>query len=221
MDCVVIVPVLRRPHRAGPLVDSFVAATPADAGRLLFVCTEDDRDEIDAVKATGADFLILPGERRDGDFARKVNWAYRRTTEPLMLMAGDDVVFHDGWLEAAARLMVGPIGVVGTNDMANPKVMQGLTSTHPMIARRYVDEFGTIDEAGKVLHEGYSHQWCDTELVGTAKKRKAWAFARDSVVEHRHHLWGTAELDAVYELGRERFSEDQVLFRRRRRLWRL
>jgi hypothetical protein len=36
--------------------------------------------------------------------------------------------------------------------------------------------------------------------------------ALGSVVEHRHPLWGKAEDDDVYALGRATAHEDQVLF---------
>jgi len=215
----VLCPVLRRPHRAQPLAESLAAATP-DA-RLVFIATEGDDAEIDAVRATGCDLLILPGPHQHGDWSKKINYGYRNTTEPLMLLCGDDVVFHDGWLEAAASLMVGPIGVVGTNDLANERVMRGIHSTHPMVARRYADEQGTVEGPGRVVSECYQHNYVDDELVGTAKKRKAWAFARDSIVEHRHVFHGSAPDDEVYKLGRQGMRADRAVYRSREHLWRL
>lgn len=218
---VILMPVLRRPHRVAPLLESVDKATPAGSWRLLFLGSPDDEAEHAAVKAAGGDLAVIPCPNGPGDWARKINYGYRTTSEPLMLLGGDDITFTSGWLDNAARLVCGPIGVVGTCDNANPRVMAGQHSTHPLVSRRYVDEHGTIDEPGKVVHEGYHHNFPDTELIGTAKKRRAWAFARDSVVEHRHPIWGTEADDDVYRLGRSRFREDQQLFRRREPLWRL
>jgi glycosyltransferase involved in cell wall biosynthesis len=218
-DVVVIVPVLRRPHRVGPLLDSITAATDDGAWRMLFVASPEDEAEQQAVKAEGGDLLVIDQPNAPGDWARKINAGYRATTEPLMLLGGDDMDFHPGWLEAAKAAMCQTTGVVGTNDLHNGRVIAGDHSTHPIVARWYVDRYGTADEAGKVVHEGYAHNWPDTELVETAKRRGAWAFARDSVVEHFHPLWGNAEMDEVYVLGRSRFDDDRRLFQQRRTLW--
>jgi hypothetical protein len=46
--------------------------------------------------------------------------------------------------------------------------MAGRHSTHSLVTRDYVERFGTIDEAGVVLHEGYPHEFVDDEFVQTA-----------------------------------------------------
>jgi len=220
-DIVILVPVYRRPHRAAPLLESAAAATPEGSWRLLFIGSPGDTAEHEAVRAAGGELLVIDEPNGPGDYAVKINAGYRATAEPLMLLGADDIVFHPGWLEAAARLVCGPVQVVGTNDCHNKRVVQGLHSTHPVVARRYADEQGTIDEPGRVLTEMYRHNYVDDELVATAKKRKAWAFARDSIVEHRHVFHGNAPDDEVYQLGRSGMAMDRRLFRRREHLWRL
>ena len=93
---VIVVPVLNRPHRAQPLADGCAAAATVPH-RLVFVCSEGDTEQIAACDATGADTAILGGERRPGDFARKINEAYRFTSEPFLFQAADDVEFTRGW----------------------------------------------------------------------------------------------------------------------------
>lgn len=213
---VVIVPVLRRPHRAAPLAESVQATSSA---RVLFVASPNDVAEQDAVRATGADLLVMDKPHRCGDYARKINAAYRTTTEPLMFLGADDLRFHPGWLEAALEALGDGIGVVGTNDLTNPRTMRGEHSTHSLVTREYVDVFGTIDEPRKVLHEGYRHEYVDDELVGTAKKRGAWAFAAHSYVEHLHPMAGKAPMDPLYAAQAERMRMSRNLYRRRRLLW--
>lgn len=211
---VVIIPVLRRPHRVAPLLESLVAATP-EPHRVLFVCDPDDGAERDAVDAAGAERIDVAA-----NYAGKINAGYRATTEPLMFLAADDVHFHPHWLERAVACLNDPaIGVVGTNDLGNPRVMAGLHATHSLVTRDYVDRFGTIDEVGKVLHESYPHEYVDTEFVETAKARCAWAFARDSIVEHLHPHWGKAPTDALYDAHPQRMQAGARIFKRRRYLW--
>lgn len=218
---VVIVPVLGRPHRVGPLLASIAAATP-EPHRVLFVCSPGDGEEIASIAAAGAAHLVIERAPGPGDYAAKINLAYGSSTEPFLFLGADDLAFKPGWLGAAFRPMLkdSRVGVVGTQDLGNPLVIRGRHATHLLVRRSYVDQFGTIDEPGKVLHEGYGHNFCDTELVATAKKRGAWAFARRSIVEHLHPDWGRGPDDDTYRLGRSRFTDDERHFQSRQQLWR-
>lgn len=214
----VVVPVLNRPHRVAPLIASLASATP-EPHRLVFVCTDSDGPEIDAVTAAGAERLAIPANSI-GDYAMKINHAYRHSGEPFLFTGADDLDFRPGWLTAALAKMADPaVGVVGTNDMGSPRVIAGEHSTHSLVRRSYVDEFGTIDEPRKVLHEGYAHEFVDDEFVQTAMHRGAWAFAGESLVEHLHPCWGKAPSDPMYALQRRRMHQGRKIFARREQLW--
>jgi hypothetical protein len=224
-DVVVIVPVLGRPHRVQPLVDSVVAATCRCD--ILFVGTDGDDEQIAAVLAavdanTSAcriGLQTLPPNRY-GDYAKKINLGYQITDNPFLFIGADDLHFHDGWLQAALAVMaLDGIGVVGTQDLANKRVLAGDHATHCLVARAYVDEHGTIDEHGKVLHEGYAHEFVDDEFVGTAKFRGAFGFAADSVVEHLHPSVGKAAWDDLYRDEPRRMQQGRLLHYRRKGLW--
>lgn len=219
-DIVIVVPVLSRPHRAQPLADSAARAATVPH-RLLFVCTEGDTAQIAACRATGADVQVLPGERRDGDFARKINYGFRFTTDPFIFQAADDVEFARGWDAEALRVIEETeTGVCGTNDLANNKVMAGNHSTHSLIRRGYIDECGgALEGPGVVFSETYSHCFVDNELVNLAISRDCFSFAQDAHVAHRHPIWRTAVDDDTYRLGNARFNEDQRLYRQRARQW--
>lgn len=214
---VIVVPVLGRPHRVVPLLESIEAATP-EPHRVLFVADVGDAAERAALEAAGADHITIEGR---GTYARKINLAARSSVEPLIFTAADDLHFHSGWFAAASAKLSGPVRVVGTNDLGNPRTMSGEHSTHTLIARSYVDDPGGVIDGrpGMVLHEGYPHEYCDDEFVQTAKARGVYAHALDAHVEHLHFLWGKAEDDATYKRGRSRSSYGRSLYRRRRRLW--
>lgn len=228
-EVVIVVPVLGRPHRIVPLMESGAAATP-EPYRLLFVATGNDQDEVAALQAAGADHLVRPGARVSGEYARKINLGAQESDEPLIFTGADDLVFHPGWL-AAAKRRLGPssqwmehplpadaeIGVVGTNDLGNPDVIKGVHSTHSLVTRTYMDEQGTMDGPGAIYNVAYDHNYCDIEFVETAKARSAFVHAADAVVEHFHPSWEKAKGDATYELGLANWLDDQRLWRRRRR----
>lgn len=193
---------------------SVYGATTGHALRVLFIASPGDHAEREALLEAGLDFIEV-----DGNYAEKINAGVDATDEPLVFTGADDLKFHPGWLDAALDAMGPGIGVVGTQDLCNPKVIRGEHATHFLVRRAYVEDFGTIDERGKLFHEGYPHEFVDDELIGTAKLRDAYAFAGDSVVEHLHPLAGKAPTDALYEASAERMRRGRPIFERRRKLW--
>ena len=221
-----IVPVLGRPANAAPLVESF-KASGADAD-LYFVCSWNDTNEINAVWDACADvvgvWMLVVDERTSGpgDYAFKIQFGYDRTYDPLVLLAADDLRFQPGWLEAVEKIADEyDVGVIGTNDNANPTVKAGRHSTHPVVRRCYIDKYGgSVGEPGQVYHQGYDHQYVDNELVATAMARGCYAHAHDAVVQHMHPLYNhTIKRDATYAKGQAKGAEDRRLFESRRHLW--
>ena len=215
---VVLAPVLDRPHRARPLAESLGGEV-----RLVFLCSPGDEEEIAACRAvTTAQTVVVPFEREPGDYARKINYGISITDEEWVFQGADDLRFHDGWLEAALRTaerMNAAPGVIGTQDLGNRLVKYGKHSTHSLVSRAYIEEMGTADGPG-LMHEGYHHNFVDTEMVETAGYRRRWAFAKNAVVEHLHPHWNKGEMDATYDLGLGEFRADQLRFFERRPLWR-
>jgi hypothetical protein len=214
----VIVPVLHRPQNVKTLMESLTAST--GLATAWFVCDPDDIEEQEEVRKYGGRVLLC-----DGTFAHKVNTAYKAVYDgdlvldaPWILLVGDDVRFRPGWLDQAqdvARRYVGA-DVIGTNDLANARVIRGEHATHPMIRRSYIDELGASwDGPGIIAHEGYHHWFVDDEIITVAKSRQAFQAAHGSEVEHMHPIAGKAQLDGVYALGQAHIAEDAALFRRR------
>jgi hypothetical protein len=210
----IAIPVLGRPERARIVHASATEATTVEH-RVLFLCSLFDQTEIRACLRTGADVEVYPEAAGPGDWAKKLNWAIGMSDEPYILLGADDLRFHDGWAEAALREGA---GVIGTNDLHNPRVLRGQHSTHPLVRREYA-ELGAID-GGPLLHEGYDHQYVDDEVVATAKHRGEWAFAAEAKVEHLHPYFQGAPMDKTYQKGMARIAADRALFQRRRRLLR-
>jgi hypothetical protein len=148
----------------------------------------------------------------------KINAGVRATRAPLLMFGADDLAFHPGWLPAAQRLMSPTVGVVGTQDLCNPRVIRGEHATHCLVARWYT-RLGSIDNPRQVLHEGYVHEFVDDEFVATARHRGAFAFAHDSIVEHLHPDAGKAPMDDLYAARRPRMRAGRDVFRHRQHLW--
>jgi len=215
-ELAVLVPVLDRPHRVKPLLSSIEQATP-EPHRVLFIADSTDEAEIRALEEAEAQFIVV---EPPATWASKINEGYRRTEEPWLFCAADDLEFRADWFSRALAWAQPDTGVIGTNDLCNPRTMTGQHSTHMLVRRSYINEQGTIDEAGKVMHEGYAHEYADDELVQTAMARGVYVHAFDSLVEHLHYLVGKAEDDDTYRLGRQQTIRSRRLFRHRSRLWR-
>lgn len=213
---VVLVPTLRRAHHIAPLVESVRSTAPG--ARLLFLATPHDGAVAEAIDRAGCERVEVPRLAR-GDYARKINEGYRRTAEPLIFTGASDLRFHPGWVEAVLAELAEGVGVIGTNDLGSPRVLAGEHATHSIVTRDYADRYGTIDQPGAIYHEGYPHEWCDDELVATAKFRGAWRFAAGAHIEHLHPSWGKGRNDPMYAQQRARMRAGRPIFEARRALW--
>lgn len=196
------------------LAESLAAST--DRARLLFIISRGDVSVLDEVHGAH-DCLLVPQWDRC-DYARKINAGIAASDEPLIFTGAIDLLFRPGWLEAAEAHLSDTVGVVGTNDLTNPRVVAGRHATHFLVSRHYVNR-GQIDGEPGLLHEGYWHEYVDDELVATATFRGAYAFAEDSHVEHLAWQWGKRPADTLDADMNLRMNAGRRLFRRRRHLW--
>lgn len=239
-DLTIVVPLWKRTANLDRLVCSVIDTVPE--AEVVFVVSMDDDAVLDPVDQLRRDLFgslstgMLPVDwpgGSSGDYARKINAGYRLTDRRFIFTGADDIVFQPGWYDAAVGLArwwcagcvewhPNDIGVVGTNDLANPRVMAGEHSTHSLVARWYADQGGSVGQAGMIYHEGYEHEYCDDELVQTAMARGAWAMALDSHVQHMHPINPALDVpdDETYQRGRSRTRISRVLYSRRSRLWR-
>lgn len=215
-DLVILVPVLDRPHRVAPLLDSIEAATP---GRPSVLFLTDGRgadfEEIERQEDEHPGVLVLVNPD-GGTYAEKINRGLEVTEGQLAFLGADDLEFRPGWLEAAKSRLTDRVKVVGVNDLLRRRAKRRDHATHFLVDRSY---YGTIDEPDKLLHEGYGHCFVDDELIATAKKRGVYAYAPDSQVRHLHWMSRSAPDDDTYRKGRERFEQDRTLFHERSALW--
>jgi hypothetical protein len=212
--CIVLIPVLGRPHRAEPVASSIRATCDA---RIMFLVSPTDQEEYIACRDTGEFVMTVGWDPGPGDFARKINLGFKISSEPLIFLGADDLDFQPGWLDYARSFYA---GVIGTDDQANPLVKRGKHATHSLVRRSYIEQHGGtfLDGPGIVYHEGYDHQYVDTELVEAAKARGEWAFSRLSVVRHLHPMYDKSqEMDDTYRKALAEAKHDQALYRERRR----
>lgn len=214
-DLVVLLPMLGRPQHVAPLLETIENTVPR--AETLFLCTPGDWAVIDEIRRADRKYVEIP-YYPVGDYARKINYGVRETTQPLIFLGASDLAFHPDWFEQAIGHLRPGIGVVGTNDLGNRRVIEGDHSTHSLVTREYA-ALGTVDDPTRLLHEGYHHEYVDDELVGTAKFRQAFEMALGSRVEHLHPNWGKGESDHLYAQQQRRMAYSRRLYMHRRRMW--
>jgi hypothetical protein len=200
MSTAILIPAMR-PRMLAPLAENIREATP-EPHTVYFIATGDCAEAVNAIPD------VHPIYDRGGTWAERINRGVEATTEPSLFLGAEDVLFHPGWLTAALAIRS---FVTVVNDLHNP------AGTMALVRRGYV-EFGTVD-GPELLHDGYAHNFVDTEFFETARSRGALAYCEDSIVEHLHPAAGKALDDAVYRLGRRRLEDDRRLYEQRRPLW--
>jgi hypothetical protein len=214
----VLIPSYGRPDSVKRVVADLDAAKKGVEFNAYVIAEADDEDTHRACGEASA-WLIVNDRARS--YAGAVNTAFAATSEPFLFLAADDLHFTDGWLDRLIEVASTneTLHVFGTNDLGNPDVLAGTHATHYLLRRRYIEAVGGSDEPGVVLHEGYRHNYTDTELVESAKARGVFAPVLDSVVEHLHPCWGKASWDETYQKMLAGNDADAQLFAERRHLW--
>lgn len=216
----IIVPTLGRPHAIRPLLQSIATTTPTAAAAVVFVSDHNDEEthaELQSAWEQGWRFKNL---FEDGTYPHKVNAGVRESSEALVLPTADDVSFQPRWLEHALAALAPGVQVVGTNDLT-PVTEDGTHATMPIVRRSYVDDPGAaFGEPGVLFHEGYHHNFCETELCNLAQHRGVYSSCPESIIEHRHPAWGTREEDETDRRGNQaNVAGDETLYRQREAAW--
>lgn len=232
----VLCPVLNRPENIEPLIESFLATTDVvgnmSAATLWFVVDPDDERERNAIDRAfkkirkahprGPAMGVLTASR-GSSYAQKLNAGFEQTRLPWVLCIGDDVRFHEGWLDQARKLST-DYDVIGTNDTAgkvkNRAVANGSHADHFFVRRAYIEEHGAcLDGPGILAPECYRHWYVDREIVTLARARGVFSPCLDSVVEHLHPGYDGREdlrqADPTYMLAVESAEADQAIFKDR------
>jgi glycosyltransferase involved in cell wall biosynthesis len=210
----VLIPTLNRPNNVQRVISDL--ETTVDRNRVdpIFIVENADTATIEAIKAIQRTYIV---NTRVGSYAGAINTAVEATTHDYLFMGSDDLHFYPDWLPPLIELAE-TYGFVGTNDLHNPDVLNGSHATHYLVTREYAN-LRTIDGVDPFLHEGYTHNYSDTEAVATAKYRGQYAPCLESRVEHLHWCWNLAKMDDTYAKGANTVSQDHVRFTSRAHLW--
>jgi hypothetical protein len=86
----------------------------------------------------------------------------------------------------------------------------GQLCTLPIMGKRF------HAQRGFVYAREYKSLWCDREQTESWSQLGRLVYVDERIIEHRHHLWGRAEKDALYERNDAYESGDKAVYHGRR-----
>lgn len=205
----VLIPTINRADMLAQLAANIFDATDGQV-RIYLIMEHDDRASIKA--AESLDTTDIVGEF--GSCSAAMNAGYWASTEPFVLIANDDCVFHPGWDTAALRYFNDHIHIVGVNDGV------GDCKCFSVVRRAFIEEHSGVYDKPNTLFHTYKSQGPDTEFTFYAMLRGVWAAAPDAVVEHVNWRTGRADPDHPnYLKARDTIAEDLAEYNRRWPYW--
>ena len=123
------------------------------------------------------------------------NMAYlsHRGLADWYVLGADDQVYQENWLQAALDVADATgAAVIGMNDGHTPLEQY---APHFMVSSQYIE----IYQDGWMVPPVYQSWWFDREICERANLAGLYAPAWESMVEHCHPDWGTAEMDDTYQ----------------------
>jgi glycosyltransferase involved in cell wall biosynthesis len=131
-----------------------------------------------------------------------------------LIPAGDDQIFHKGWLGYAIDAFnneLGGYGVLGMNDLAYNGNIQ--VATMWMFDRAYCQEH----MGGIFAPPCYAYYCIDLEWWEKARMLNRYYWCEESVVEHLHSAHGKRPVDATDGLKEDKWmEEDNRMFQHRK-----
>ncbi len=205
----ILIPTINRAGMLEALVDNIHEVT--DAPHRVYLIIEDtDRDSINVAKRLDVRYVL----GTFGSCSKAMNAGYWASTEPFVVVANDDCVFHSGWDTAALKKFNPITHIVGMNDG------YGDCKCFTMSRRKFIEEHsGVYDQPNTLFHPGYQSQGPDTEFAFYAMLRNVWSFAPDAIVQHLNWRVGADPNHPNYLKARDTIVEDLDEYNRRWPEW--
>lgn len=212
MKVSILVPTAGRFELLVKMVESLERTTKRHDVEEIYVVDEDQQTK-DYLCWRGVDMLDYSPKKRGALWAW--NRALFHSDGDIIVPAGDDQIFHDGWLDYALeshQKHLRGYGVVGMNDLAYDGNTQ--LATMFLFDRAYCK-----NEMGGIFAPPMYHYYCiDSEWNSKAKILGKFYWDSRSIVEHLHSAHGKRPLD---DLDKEKMDagwmeEDNRVFEERK-----
>ena len=210
MKISVIIPSMKRPDQLKACVQRLFETTHNRDVECIVVVDGGDLDTLaTALQVTP---LVAFNHDRLGPM-RAWNRGLSFSRGDAIVLVGDDVYFHEAWLDEALKVLEtlsNQSGVVGFNDLY--RAPTDGHCVHFLITRDCIRNV----MGGVLCFECYQTQYTDNETNERAKAASCFVYAQNSIVEHRHWRVNKAAKDEMYQIGETGFKHDYATFNRRK-----
>lgn len=129
----------------------------------------------------------------------------------ILLLASDDMMpVVDGYAVRVIEAMIGKFPHLDGAIFFNDGFQRSNLCTLPIFGRRLYDQFCHVYEPS------YQSLFCDREQTDVLQAMGRLAYIDEKLIEHRHHVWGRAEKDALYERNDALEVADKVVYEKRK-----
>lgn len=208
----VIIPTRGRAEQARACVEGLLETIQGHDAEVVLVVDNDSMAPTRHEYRFGRPVRLLWGADQNGAVACW-NVGARAADGDAFVLGADDLVFTPGWLDAAlatlAKLPDGS-GVVGLNGLDRNGGLDDFAS-HFLVTRDYCERFN----GGVFVCPHYRSYYVDIEIHRRARALGRYAWAKDAIVEHRHHAVGKADVDSTYTLAAPNMALDGEIYAER------
>ena len=216
----VLIPSVGRPAQLAERVGSLLVRRPLPAVYLEVVLAIPMSDTASLAAAARLSMGPMPYATRlhialrrpDTTAVEGWNVAYRYIESicapDWFVLGADDLVWPEGWLEAALCIAAETgAQVIGLGD---DNVNLDDFSAHYMASRLWCEE----QLGGNIAPPEYAAWWFDREVSQRAQKMGLYAPCWNAHLQHTHPMYGTAEMDDTYRRGYALHDADKALYQR-------
>jgi glycosyltransferase involved in cell wall biosynthesis len=193
----ILLPASGRPSHLREMLKTLILTTKGHDLEIIAII-DDDKESLAIANLYNLDVIDYSNKKRGALWAW--NRALRFSDGDIIVPAGDDHIFHEGWLDYALEShekQLNGYGVVGMNDLAYDGNTQ--LATMFLFDRKYCKEV-----MGGIFAPPMYHYYCiDSEWNAKAKMLGHFYWDERSIQEHIHSAHGKRELD---NLDREKMD---------------
>ena len=204
-------PTRSRPKRALEALAAYRSMAGAPIA-IEVVLDEDDEsmlaaDVLQRLNALGCTITI----GRHGSKVAACNGGRVREWDVLMLASDDMVPIADGYAARVLRAVEEHFPYLDGAVYFDDGFQGSHICTLPIMGRRLYEQFGYV------YAPAYKSLFCDTEQTAVLTAMGRLAYVDEKIIEHRHHVWGKSDKDALYERNDALWGADQAVFEERQK----
>lgn len=203
-----LIPTLNRPEKFIKAITSFISRADKPEDLEIIVGIEiDDRNTIVAFNEIKRKYENLCWElmlfEGKNFLIEKYNLMYNIAQENIIFgIADDNYMTTQGW-----DTKIREVFQDSKDKLVCAVVNDGLHSDN--LYRHFCIHRNWIDTVGYYMNNNFKHYYIDNLITATSRNIKRDCYMADVVIDHKHPVFGTAEVDTTYIKDYSHFESDK------------